>query len=195
MGRMVYWMNVSLDLYIEERPGEEGDGAWLRIGEGLHREFNRRASNLSSMVQGRVVYEIMENSWPGFANDESVPEYMQEYGKIWVDIPKFLVSRSRVEASYNTTVIGGDDVIEQLADLKAETDGDIGVGGATLATQLLDAGLLDELLLFTHPVVLGSGRRLFDHIDQPIELELLEQARFDQGVTMHRYGVSTGGTA
>lgn len=58
--------------------------------------------------------------------------------------------------------IGGDDAIEQLAGLRAGRDGDIGVGGAILATQLLRAKLPDELLLFTHPVILGRGRPLLD---------------------------------
>jgi len=87
-------------------------------------------------------------------------------------------------------VIGGSDAIDQLAALRAETDGDIGVGGATLATQLHAAGLLDELLLFTDPVVLGAGRPLFDRVDRTIDLELLEQAEFERGVIMHRYAVS-----
>ena len=63
------------------------------------------------------------------------------------------------------------------------------MGGATLATQLLRADLLDELLLFTHPVVLGSGRSLFDDPSEPVELDLLEHATFEDGVTMHRYTV------
>jgi dihydrofolate reductase len=63
------------------------------------------------------------------------------------------------------------------------------VGGSTLATQLLRAGLLDELLLFTHPAILGFGRPLFDDYDRPIELDLLEQRSFEQGVTMHRYSI------
>ena len=191
MGRMVYWMNVSLDLFIEGAPGEDGDGGWLRVGEELHREFNRRALDLSAMVQGRVVYEIMERSWPDIANDESMPEYLQEYGRIWVDAPKVLVSRSRTEAGFNTRVMGGSDAIDQLARLRTTTDGDIGVGGATVATQLLSAGLLDELLLFTHPVLLGSGRPLFDHVDRPIECELFERAEFEGGVTMQRYSITS----
>jgi dihydrofolate reductase len=184
-------MNVSLDLFIEGASPEAGEGRWLRIGEELHREFNRRAAGLSLMVQGRVVYEIMENSWPVIASDDSMADFMQDYGRIWMDIPKVLVSRTRTEARYNTRVIGGPDAIAQLASLRAETEGGIGVGGATLATQLYAAGLLDELLLFTHPVVLGSGRPLFDQVDRPIELDLLEQASFEMGVTMHRYAVST----
>ena len=84
--------------------------------------------------------------------------------------------------------------IAKLAALRREADGDIGVGGANLATQLLAAQLLDELLLFTHPAMLGAGRPLFDSfergiIEWPLQLDLLEQKSFDNGVTMHRYAV------
>ena len=64
MGRFVYWMNTSLDLFIGRTAGEDGGGEWLRIGEELHREFNARAAGLSLMVEGRVIYEIMEPYWP-----------------------------------------------------------------------------------------------------------------------------------
>jgi dihydrofolate reductase len=185
-------MNVSLDLFIEREAGEHGDIAgpsWVRLGEPLHREFNARARALSMMVQGRTVYEMMDPFWPNARADESLPGYMREYSEIWTDIPKVLVSRTRTTAEHNTRIIGGDNAIEQLAVLRREADGDIGVGGATLATQLQREHLLDELLVFTHPVVLGAGRPLFDALDRPLELDLLEQRSFDQGVTMHRYAV------
>ncbi|MEU4219382.1 dihydrofolate reductase family protein [Actinoplanes sp. NPDC026623] len=189
MGRFVYWMNVSLDLRIEQVPGDNGAGEWLRIDEELHREFNARARSLAAMVQGRVMYETMEEYWPRARQDASLPDVMREYGEIWTGAPKVLVSRTRHTADHNTRIIGGADAIDQLAALRAETDGPIGVGGATVATQLLRAGLLDELLLFTHPTVLGFGRPLFDDYDHPIDLDLIEQQSFTQGVTMHRYAV------
>jgi dihydrofolate reductase len=188
-GRFVYWMNVSLDLKIERDPGEEGGGDWMRIGESLHREFNARARAFTLDVQGRVIYETMEAFWPGARDDESLPDFLREYGEIWTSMPKILVSRTRESARRDTRIIGGGDAIEQLAALRAEGDGDIGIGGATLATQLLRAKLLDELLLFTHPVILGQGRPLFDEHDEPVELDLLEQASFEHGVTMHRYAI------
>lgn len=188
-GRFVYWMNVSLDLRIEQVADEQGGGDWMRIGEPLHREFNARAQGLSLMVEGRRIYETMEAYWPAARSDESLPGFLREYGEIWTSAPKILVSRTRTSADHNTRIIGGDDAIDQLARVRAETDGDIGVGGATLATQLLRAHLLDELLLFTHPVVLGEGRPLFDDLDEPVVCDLLEQQSFDQGVTMHRYAV------
>ena len=79
--------------------------------------------------------------------------------------------------------------MEQLARIRDEVEGDIGAGGATLATGLLRAGLLDELLLYVHPVILGRGRPLFDDDLERIELDLLETQAFEAGVVMHRYAV------
>lgn len=189
MGRFVYFMNVSLDLRIEQVPGDNGAGEWLRLTEELHREFNALAREVAVMVQGRVIYEVMEEYQPRARDDVSLPDVLREYGEIWVAKRKVLVSRTRSSADYNTMVIGGDDAIEQLAALRAETDGIISVGGATLATQLLREGLLDELLLATHPTILGFGRPLFDDYDLPIDLDLLEQRTFERGVTLHHYAI------
>jgi dihydrofolate reductase len=189
MGRFVYWMNVSLDLKIQSPGGQDGGGDWSRIGESLHREFNARARALALMVQGRQMYELMDPFWPNARTDPSLPDYMREYGQIWTSMPKVLVSRTRTSADHNTRIVGGNDAIDKLATIRTQTEGDIGVGGATLATQLLRAGLLDELLLFTHPVILGDGRPLFDQLDSQLQLDLLEQAPFEQGVTLHRYAI------
>lgn len=189
MGRFVYSMNVSLDLRIEQVPGDNGAGEWLRIDEELHREANALTQALALMVHGRVIYEVMEEYWPRSREDTSLPDYMREYGEIWTAKPKVLVSRTRHSADHNTQIIGGDDAIGQLATLRAQTDGIISVGGAALATQLLRASLLDELLLFTHPAILGFGRPLFDDYDLPVDLDLVEQRSFESGVTMHRYAL------
>ena len=190
MGRFVYAMNVSLDLRIEQVPGDNGAGEWLRIDTELHRELNARARAVAMIVHGRVFYEVMEEFMPRAREDASLPDVLREYGELWTAKPKVLVSRTRQSADHNTRVIGGDDAIEQLAALRAETDGTIGVGGASLATQLLRAGLLDELLLTTHPAILGFGRPLFDDYDRPIELDLLDHRSFGSGVTVRHYAIS-----
>ncbi|MBB2975860.1 dihydrofolate reductase [Microbacterium endophyticum] len=186
--RFVYWMNVSLDLKIERDRDEDGSGDWMSIDEAIHLVFNARAAGLTHMVQGRKVYEAMEQYWPAVREDPSQPAFARAYGEIWTSMPKTLVSRSRTNADYNTQIIG-DRAMDRLAALRAESTGDIGVGGADVASQMLLAGLLDELLLFTHPVILGRGRPVFDAYDEPIKLNLLEQAAYPGGVTMHRYAI------
>jgi len=191
MGRTVYWMNVSIDGYIEAGASDHvGDGpAWVRIDEELYASFNQQLRDLALMVEGRVVYEMMEAAWPTAGDDESLPGYRREFGRIWTSMPKALVSRTRTSADHNTVVIGGDDAIEQLAAIRADTEGAIGVGGATLATALLRAGLLDELLLYVHPAVLGSGRPLFDDLAEPLLCDLIESTDFRNGVALRRYAV------
>ena len=193
MGRMTYWMNVSLDLLIEQSAGDhvadEEGGEWIRIDEQLHREFNERGRSMALFLEGRVIYEMMETVWPGAAEDETLPDYLREWGEIWTAAPKVLVSNSRTAAGHNTRIVGGADAISQLAAIRDETDGTIAVGGATLATQLLQHGLLDELLLYTHPAILGSGRPLFDEVAEPVECDLLEHAEFDSGVALNRYQI------
>lgn len=193
MGRMTYWMNVSLDLRIEHAAGDHvvggGGGEWPRISEELHRDFNRRALGLALFVEGRIIYEMMETYWPAAAQDDSLDDFLREFGTIWTDAPKVLVSNSRTTASHNTRIVGGADAITQLAAIRDETDGTIGVGGVTLATQLLQHGLLDELLLYTHPAILGSGRPLFDEVIEPLECDLLEHATFENGVALNRYQI------
>ena len=190
---MTYWMNVSLDLFIEQSAGDhvadEEGGGWIRIDEQLHREFNERGRSMALFLEGRVIYEMMETVWPGAAEDETLPDYLREWGEIWTAAPKVLVSNSRTAAGHNTRIVGGADAISQLAAIRDETDGTIAVGGATLATQLLQHGLLDELLLYTHPAILGSGRPLFDEVTEPVECDLLDHALFDNGVALNRYQI------
>src|SRR4051812_22544907 len=125
MGRTVYWMNVSIDGYIERVAGEHATDApaWVRIDEDLHEHFNEQARGLALMVEGRVVYEMMESAWPAAAIDDSLPRCLQEFGRIWTDMPKILVSRTRATAGHNTRVVGGDDAIQQLAAVRDDTDG------------------------------------------------------------------------
>ena len=189
MGSFVYNMNTSVDLLIEQVPGDHGAGAWLKIDEELHEDFNAFARECSAFVQGRVFYEIMEGAWPEAAADPSLPPVIHDYGQIWVSKPKVLVSRTRESADHHTRIVGGEDAIGQLAQLRSELDGPIAVGGSSVATQLLTAGLLDELVLYTHPCVLGFGRPLFHEYDRPVDLELREQKRFTSGVTCHRYAI------
>lgn len=196
MGRMSYWMNVSIDLKIEydenDHSGDDTAGKWMRIDEELHQAFNDRGRELAMFVEGRKTYEVMVPYWPDLLSDPNATPVEREWGEIYVEKPKILVSNTVTKADHNTRVIGGDDAIDQLAQLRDEVSGTIGVGGSVLATHLLEAGLLDELVLYVHPAVLGSGKPLFERLAKPISCEPVEQVTYPNGVVLNRYQLIGG---
>jgi dihydrofolate reductase len=98
-------------------------------------------------------------------------------------LPKFVVSTTLDSASWeNTTVLGGD-LSEEVTKLKREPGKDVSIAGsATLVRSLLREGLLDELRLMIHPVVLGNGERLFESGNGQTQLELVDSRTFATGV-------------
>src|SRR4029453_9892240 len=129
MGRMTYWMNVSLDLRIARSAGDhvadEEGGEWPRIDEQLFRDFNERARGLALFVEGRIIYEMMETVWPSAAPDGALPDALRGGGETGTPPRKILVPNSPPPASHNPRIVGGADAITQLAAIRDETDGTI----------------------------------------------------------------------
>jgi dihydrofolate reductase len=186
MGRLIVSMNVSLDGYIEAQ-GQD-DGSWLQIDEEVHRVFNELAAGADALLYGRKVYEVMIPYWPEAAEDTAKPACEREYGRLWVEKPKVVVSTSLTEPGWNTRVVSAD-VIEEVARLKRESDGYVlCYGGGQLVTMLQEHYLVDEYALFVHPAALGAGVPFFR---RALGLKLLDVRRFEQGALGLRYASPT----
>jgi dihydrofolate reductase len=182
MGRLIVSMNVSLDGYIEAQ-GQD-DGAWLRIDEEVHHVFNELAARADAFLYGRKVYEVMIPYWPDAAEDPAKPAYEREYGRLWVEKPKVVVSSSLTEPGWNTRVVAAD-VLEEVARLKRVTEGYLlCYGGSQLVTALQERDLVDEYALFVHPAALGAGVPFFR---RTVGLKLLDVRRFELGALGLRY--------
>ena len=129
---------------------------------------------------GRKLYGEWSEFWPQQGPEVPFSEFIN-------NIPKYVVSTTLQDASWNNTTLVSDDVAAQLRKIKESTDGDIGMSGsATTVRWLLANGLLDELALLVHPIAVGSGQRLFeDTATQP--LKLLHSQTLDSGVLHLRY--------
>ncbi|MGI8728600.1 MAG: dihydrofolate reductase family protein [Solirubrobacteraceae bacterium] len=127
-----------------------------------------------AFLMGRVLYEEWAAYWPGSDDDQ--------FGPFINNIPKYVVSNSLHKAEWSNTTIVSGDVAQRLREIKQQTDGDIALSGSpTLVRWLLANGLLDELRLLVHPIVVGHGARLFQ--DTPTHpLELVEHETFSTGV-------------
>lgn len=182
MGRLIVSMNVSLDGYIEAQ-GQD-DGSWLRIDEEVHRAFNALAAGADTLLYGRKVYEVMIPYWPDAAGDATKPAHEREYGRLWLEKPKVVVSTLLKAPGWNTRVVSTD-AFEEVARLKRESSGDVlCYGGGQLVAALQERGLVDEYVLFMHPSALGAGVPFFR---QRVGLRLLDVRRFEQGALQLTY--------
>ena len=186
MGKLIYLMNVSLDGFVET-PDHGLD--WTVVDEDLHTWFNDQERRTDASLYGRRLYEVMAAYWPTAESDPSATEVELDFARIWNAKPKIVFSTTLETVAWNSRLVTGD-VGEELAKLRLEFDGDLGVGGPTLASAFVERGLVDEYRLVVHPVVLGAGTPFFAALNRPIGLRLLETRTFESGVVYLGYGVN-----
>jgi len=135
-----------------------------------------------AMLMGRVTYQDWAAFWPSQNPGENeISVYMNS-------VQKYVVSTTLKDAEWkNTTLIDGNNAVDVLTTLKQQPGKDISIiGSGTLVRTLLRDGLLDELRLLVHPIVVGHGKRLFDGGDQ-IPLTLADSTTFSTGVLALTY--------
>lgn len=136
------------------------------------------------MLLGCVTYKEFAAYWPGQTSNREAGE-MADFMN---DTPKYVVSSTLKATDWkNTTLIDGNNAVQELTTLKQQPGKDISItGSGTLVRTLLRDGLLDELRLLVHPIVVGHGKRLFDEGDQ-IPLALTDSKTFSTGVLALTY--------
>lgn len=182
MRKLIYSMTVSLDGFIA---GPGGDIGWSAPDEELHRFHNDQVRELGAHLLGRRLYETMVY-WETADQDPSVSEVALDFARIWQALPKVVFSRTLNRVEGKTRLAAGD-VGDEVARLREEPGGDLAVGGAGLASELIERNLIDDYRLFVSPVVLGGGTPYFPALERPIDLELLETRTFGGGVVYLRY--------
>jgi dihydrofolate reductase len=184
MRKLVYSMGVSLDGYIV---GADGKFDWAAPDEELHRFHNEQAREVGAQLYGRRLYETML-FWDTI--DDSAGEVMAEFARIWKQTPKIVFSSTLDRVEGSLTTLAGDDPVTTATRLKEEDGGELAVGGAGLASTLIEAGLVDEYRLFVNPVIVGGGTPFFPPLDHRIGLELVETRTFGSKVAYLRYAAA-----
>jgi dihydrofolate reductase len=186
MGKLVVSEFISLDGVIEYPGGSEGtpNGGWsFRFPAPDAQQF-KFDELMASDVQllGRVTYTGFAAAWP------EMEEATGKFGARMNQMPKVVVSTTLTEASWQNTTIVAADVPAEVARLKERYDRDVLVtGSATLVSILREHGLVDEYRLMVHPVVLGTGKRLFQGSAAAGDLALVDFRRVGPDVLLLTY--------
>ena len=190
MGKLIYAMSVSLDGFVESTRRSLD---WAEIDEELHSFFNDQSRGISASLYGRRMYELMFGYWPAAETDPTSTPVEIEFAGIWKRIPRIVFSTTLDDVDTGSRLVRSDPA-EEVARLKAQP-GDMDLGGPTLASTLMRAGLIDEYRLFVHPIILGAGTPFFTALDTRIPLRLLETRTFGSGVVYLRYEVLRANSA
>jgi dihydrofolate reductase len=183
MRKLTYGMNLSLDGYIAA-PGD--DLGWSVPSDELFQWWSDRVGATGLALYGRKVWEGMNSHWPTADQQLDVTPAHIEYARRWRDMPKVVFSSTLSAVDGNARLVTGDAVAE-ITRLKAEDGGPMDIVGATLAAAAMRAGLIDEYVLVTAPVLVGGGTPFFTALDNWVNLTLVETRTFPDGVLLTRY--------
>jgi dihydrofolate reductase len=186
MASLIYSAITSLDGYVAD---EDGSFDWAMPDEQVHAFVNDLMRPVGTHLYGRRLYEVMA----GWETDPTLAEQspvMRDFAELWQAADKIVYSTTLATPSTARTRIERAFDPEAVRELKAAADRDLLVGGPELAAQAFAAGLVDECHLFLAPIMVGGGKRsLPDHVR--LQLELLDERRFGNGMVHLRYRTTT----
>lgn len=185
MAKLIYSAIASLDGYVED---EQGRFDWAAPDDEVHAFVNDLERPIGTYLYGRRMYETMI-FWETVSTEANKPAVFRDYAGIWQTAQKIVYSRALQTVSSARTQIEREFDRDAVRRLKQSSAADITVGGAELAGQAIDAGLVDECHLFLCPIVVGGGKRAVpDNVRA--QLELLDERRFRNGVVHLHYRIS-----
>jgi dihydrofolate reductase len=177
-------MSVSADGFIND---PDGGIAWTPPSDELFEFHLERVRTLGGHIIGRRLYETML-VWETDPSLRTTPA-LAEFADVWTALPKVVFSHRPVRLLGNARLATAP-LADEIVAMLAGADVNVEIGGAVLAGQAFDLGLIDDLHLFRAPIVLGGGTPFFPPGSPRTQLELLETRTFDPGVIFEHYRVS-----
>ena len=186
MRRVTYSMNVSLDGYIV---GPDGGMDWGAPDEEVFRFWIEDVRAAGVHLLGRRLYEAMLY-WETADQDPSLDAPRLEFAALWKALPKVVFSTTLSAVQGNARLASGG-LAEEIERLRADpAEGDVAIGGATLAAEAAGLGLIDEYRARVYPVLVGGGIPFFPQRERRVDLELVETRTFSSSVVYLRYRVA-----
>jgi dihydrofolate reductase len=186
MRSVTYSMGVSLDGYIV---GPDGDITAPAPDDEIWRVVMDEIRGVDVHLLGRRLYETMLY-WEAADHDPPLDERELEWAAMWKALPKVVFSRTLSTVQGNARLASGG-LADEIKRLRAEPgEGDIAIGGATLAAEAAALGLIDEYRARVYPLLVGGGVPFFPQRAHRVDLELLETRTFSSRVVYLRYRVT-----
>jgi dihydrofolate reductase len=185
MRSVTYSMSASLDGYIV---GPDGTFDWGTPGPEVFRFWIDEIRGVGVHLMGRRLYETMLY-WETAEQEQSLDDAELEWVALWNPLPKVVFSTTLSEVEGNARLAAGS-LTEEIERLRAEPgEGEIAIGGATLAAEAAAQDLIDEYRVMVYPVLVGGGIPYFARNERRVDLELVETRTYHSKVVYLHYRV------
>jgi dihydrofolate reductase len=179
MRKLTFSINVTLDGFADHT-------AMIAENE-LHDFFTNLLGTVDVILFGRKTYQLMEGFWPVADKDPGSTKSMLRFADRINAMPKIVFSRTLNEVRWSNSRLIKENMVEEVLKLKQQPGGNISIGSISLANSFMKLGLIDEYWLLVHPIILGKGKRLFESLNDRIDLKLADTRKFDSGVVVLHY--------
>ncbi|MCD9015417.1 dihydrofolate reductase family protein [Parachryseolinea silvisoli] len=186
MRKLILSMQISLDGFVV---GENNDMHWIATDTPeIWDDLFDMLEDVDLFLLGRGMYAGYRDYWKKALGVTDFSENEVKYARLAATAPHIVFSSTLKDPQWENTRIMNGNVVEEVRKLKQQEGKSIQiVGGAQLASTLLEAGLVDEYKLTVNPIIVGKGKSLFQNITKQRELELLEIKQMPGGVVVLRY--------
>lgn len=186
MRPVTYSMSMSVDGYIV---GPDGSFDWAPPDKDVFRFWIEEIRGVGVHLMGRRLYETMLY-WETADRDASLGADELEWAGLWKPLPKVVFSTTLSSVEGHARLASGG-IAEEVERLRAQPgEGEIAIGGATLAAEAAALDLIDEYRAIVCPVLVGGGIPYFARHERRADLELVETRTFNSGVVYLRYRVA-----
>jgi dihydrofolate reductase len=184
MARLTVFNSVTLDGYFTD---PKGDMSWAHAGADDPEWTSFVADNASGggvLLFGRITYDMMKSYWPTPQAAKDAPVVAEQMNKL----PKVVFSRTMDKATWNNTKLVKGDIAEEVRKLKEDSrSGLVIMGSGSIVSQLAPHGVIDEYQIIVNPVVLGSGRTMFENLRKKLDMKLTKTRAFRNGKVLLCY--------
>ncbi|HJP61201.1 MAG TPA: dihydrofolate reductase family protein [Gemmatimonadaceae bacterium] len=174
--------SVSVDGYFTDA---KGDMSWAHQDDPEWRDFTseNEKGDGGILLFGRVTYEMMAGHWPTPQAKEQFPEVAERMNSA----QKVVFSRTLNKASWNNTRLVKGDLVAEVRRMKRESDDMVILGSGSVVSQLAQENLIDQYQLVLIPIVLGSGRTLFEGMSHKLGVKRTQSRTFRNGSVLLTY--------
>ena len=177
MRKLSVFNSVSLDGYFTD---SNNDMSWAHKNDPEFNDFvaNNAKGGNGPLLFGRVTYQMMSSFWP----TEQALKAFPDVAKAMNSLPKVVFSRTLDKAEWNNTRLIKENMVDEVRQLKEEEGDDMLImGSGTIVSQLTQEGLIDEYQVVVNPIILGSGRTMFDGVKDKLNLKRTNVRKFQNG--------------